>query len=81
MGGTVRGTDNHWLWKLISTAALGLLRHKVENKLDHELEDGWRVAWEECGTRGKTELVFYDPLAPGVKLLVGTPYVQVLESS
>ncbi len=25
MGGTVRGTDKHWLWKLIATAALGLL--------------------------------------------------------
>ena len=47
--------------------ALEQFKMKVSKKLQgHELEDGWRVEWEEAGRRG--EKVFYDPMAPGTKL-------------
>jgi hypothetical protein len=55
---------------------------KVETKLFHTLEAGWHVQWEEvagpgpgsaagaAGSAGgvRREKVYYDPLAPGVKL-------------
>ena len=48
--------------------ALDQLRRKMEMKLDHELEEGWRVEWEP-GANGREEKVYYDPAAPGKKLL------------
>ena len=51
-----------------SVKTLDQLRRKMEMKLDHELEDGWRVEWEP-GANGREEKVYYDPAAPGKKLL------------
>ena len=48
--------------------ALDQLRRKMEMKLDHELEEGWRVEWEP-GANGREEKVYYDPAAPGKRLL------------
>ena len=47
------------------------LRRKVRQKLHHDLEEGWTVAWEPAVVNGRErdEKVWRDPAAPGKRLV------------